>query len=93
MGAVLGETPADQISLHAKCGPSELCLGSHVFLESEIQALLGGLGAISSGGDRFCLLGTQPTKTRVGRNPGPAGIFQEILGSSEPRSRWATFWL
>ena len=36
LGAVLGETPADQICLHAKCGPAEPSLGSHVSLGSGI---------------------------------------------------------
>ena len=39
LGAVVGETPADQFALYAKCGPSEPCLRSRVSL---------GLGAISS---------------------------------------------
>ena len=32
LGAVLGYMPPDQSCLHAKCGPSEPCLGSHVSL-------------------------------------------------------------
>ena len=52
LGAVLGETPADQILLHAKCGPSEPCLGSW-----------GRWGRNSSVGDRFRWLGTQLEKT------------------------------
>ena len=44
LGAVLGETPAGQICLHAKCGPSEPCLGSHVSPGSEIWALWGRAG-------------------------------------------------
>ena len=76
LGAVLGETPADQICLRAQCGPSELCLGTHVSLGPGIWPFLGGLGAVSSVGDRFCLSGTQPTKNRFGRNSPPAGSFQ-----------------
>ena len=62
LGAVLDETSADQICLHAQCGPTEPCLGSPVSLGPDIWALRQGLGAISSAGDRFCRLGTQPTK-------------------------------
>ena len=79
LGAVLGEMPADQICLHAKCGPTEPCLGSQVSLGSEIRVLLGGLGAILSVGDRFCLLGTQPTKNRCSRNSAPPGVFGIFL--------------
>ena len=42
MGAVLGATPADQISSHAECGRNEPRLGSDVPLGSEIRALWGG---------------------------------------------------
>ena len=34
----------------------------------------GGLGAISSVDRRFCLLGTQPTKNRFGRNSAPRDL-------------------
>ena len=44
LGAVLGETPADQICLRAKCGPSEPCLGSHVSLGPGIWPFGGGAG-------------------------------------------------
>ena len=91
LGAALGETPADQICLHARGGPSEPCLGSHVSLGSEIRALWGGLGSISLVGDRFGLVGSQPTKNHFGRNSVLLGSFWEFFGSSEPRSRCATF--
>ena len=38
-----------------------------------------GLGAILSVGDRFCRLGTQPTKIRFGRNSAPPGSFGNVL--------------
>ena len=48
--AVRGETPADQICLHAECGRSEPCLGSRVPLGPEKRA--------RGGGGAFCRLGT-----------------------------------
>ena len=44
LGAVLGETPTDQMCLRAKCGPSEPCLGSRVSLGPEIWPFWGGAG-------------------------------------------------
>ena len=93
LGVVLGETSADQICLRANYGPSGPCLGSHVFLGPGIWPFWGALGAISSGRDRFCRLGTQPTKLRFGCNPAPLARFRECFGSSEPRLRCATFLL
>ena len=75
------------------CGPSEPCLGSHVSPGSEIRALWGGLGVISSVGDRFCLLGTQPTKNCFSRNLAAPGSFWDCFGSVELQSQCATFLL
>ena len=82
LGAILDKTRAEQICLHADCGPSESCLGSHVSPASEMRALGGGLGAISSVEDRFCLLGTQPTKNCFSRNSAPPGSFREFFSLS-----------
>ena len=62
LGAVLGETLADQISPHAKCGPHEPFLWPHVSLGPEIWPFFFGGGAFRRVGDRFCWLETQPTK-------------------------------
>ena len=78
LGAVLGETPTNQICLHAECGPSEPCLGSHVSLGPGIWPFWGALGAISSVEDRFCLLGSQPTKTSFWPDLGATG---EVSGN------------
>ena len=93
-GAVLGLMPPDQSFLHAKCGPSEPCLGSHVSLGPGIWPFQGALGAISSVGDQFCLFGIQPAKKLFfGGNSAPPGSFRECFGSSEARLRCATFLL
>ena len=47
LGSVLGETSADQIRSHAKRGPSESRLGSHVSLEPV------STGSPGEGGDHF----------------------------------------
>ena len=84
--------PPDQSCLHAKRGPSEPCLGSHVSLGPGIWPFWGALGAILSVGDRFCLLGTQPRKKAVlAVTRRHWGDFGEIFGSSEARSHCATF--
>ena len=85
LGTILGETPADQTCLHAKCGPGEPCLGSHVYLGSKLRALWGGLGAISSVRDRFCLVGPNQKKTRFGRNSAPPGVFGKL-------DKFASYW-
>ena len=82
-GAVLGDTPADQICLRAKCGPSELCLGSHVSLGLRIWPFWGGWGS-------FLQSGTQPTKNCFGCNSAPPASFRECFGSLGPRLRCAT---
>ena len=72
--------PPDPSCLHAKCGPSEPCLGSHVPLGPRIWPFWGALGAISSVGDRFCLLGTQLGKTTIlTRTRRHRGVFERIL--------------
>ena len=50
LGSALGETPHDQIWSHAKCGPSEPRLGSHVALEPEIWPFWGGWGPFRRSG-------------------------------------------
>ena len=79
MGAILVKTPADQICSHAKCGPTEPCWRSHVSLGRGIWLFWGALRAISSVGDRFCRLGTQPTKLSFGRNSEPPASFGNVV--------------
>ena len=78
MGAVLGERPVNQILLHAKCGPSEPCLRSDVSLGPEIWPFFGGLGAISSVGDRFF-----PTDKKIETRKN-VDRFIFCYGSNEP---------
>ena len=66
-------------------------MGSHVSLGPGIWPFWGALGAVSSVGERFSLLGTQPTTNHFGHNSAPPGSFGEFCGSSELRSRCATF--
>ena len=70
---------ADQSGWHAKCGPSEPFLGSHVSLGPGIWPFWGALGAISSVGGRFCLLGTQPTKKPFWPQLGATGDFSGMF--------------
>ena len=44
-----------------------------------MAVLGGGLGAVSSVGERFCRLGSQPTKNRFGRNSAPPASFSGIF--------------
>ena len=54
----------------------------------------GGLGAISSVGDLFCRLGSQPTKKNCfGHNAAPLASVRDFFGSSGPRLCGATFLL
>ena len=46
------------------------------------MGVLGGLGAILSGGDRVCRLEAQPTKNRSGRNSAPPASFGVFFSSS-----------
>ena len=71
--------PPEQSCLHAKCGPSEPCLGSHVSLGPGIWPFWGVLAANSPVGDRFCLLGTQPTKDPFWPSLGATGEFSGIF--------------
>ena len=80
-GAVLGETLADQICLHVKCGPCEPCLGSHVSL---------GPGTWGRGGALLRQFGTGSVCQEPNRF-GASGVFWEMFGSPEPRSHCATF--
>ena len=79
LGAVLGETPADQICLRAKCRPREPCLGSHVSPGSEIRALWG------AGWGPFHRLGTgsvcpEPNRKKPFRpQPGATGEFSGMF--------------
>ena len=61
------------------------CLASHLSPGPRYRRSCGAWGPFSSVGDRFCLLGTQPTKNGFGRNSKPPGSFREVFGSSEPR--------
>ena len=91
-GPFWARRPPTKFDLRAICGPSKPCLGSHVSLGPGIWPFGGGLGAVSSVGDRLCLLGTQLTKkTHFGRNSAPPGRFWEIFGSLEAGDRCATF--
>ena len=74
-GAVLGETPADQICLHAECGPSDPCLRSHVPLGSEIRAQWGGgRGGHVVGWGRFLAVRDPTVKT----NPDPKKVGKSL---------------
>ena len=92
LAAVLDETSTDRICLHGQCRPSEPCLhGVPCVPGAQDMAVLG------DGGGHFAIwgavlsVGTEPTKKHFGRNSAPPECFVEIFGSSEPRSRCATF--
>ena len=75
LGGRSGLDAPDQSCLHAKCGPSEPCLGSNLSLGPGIWPFWRAVGVISSVGDRFCLLGTQPTKNPFWPELGATGEF------------------
>ena len=90
LGGILGETTPDQIRSHAKCGPSEPCLGFHMSLGPEIWPFRAGWGPFRRLGTIF--VGQGPSQKKFGPEKTLKLLFSVAVPTSPFASKTERLW-